>query len=244
MAHAKTQNFDKFFQDNPDWLPYADLVIMPPLPEELMREYTDVSPEVLARCGEFVWEGGGHVSRGAIYVRVRRELAKDKKNHADRRGGDRWAAMLCLQAPPGVQTTDSFWAGRKSWVQVFGEDYANRVRQGLAARGINLKPGDEYMPELVRPGYGPKNPDPEAIVPFGGARSYIKRLCEQRGWAVEGAVNVKHREPDSDPHKKVKMATDLVRQKAKLLVDKNPSLKRLNRKDLHAEAVAKFGPSS
>jgi hypothetical protein len=222
---------DQWFSQNEDWRPYADLVVLPPLPEELMRLYHDVSPEVLARCGELVSENGGAVTRGAIYVRVRRE---------DKNSGDRWATMLCLQAPPGINTSDTFWAGRKSWVDVFGEGYANRVKAGLAKKGINLLPGQEYMPELVRPGYGPHNPDPQAVVPFGGARSYIKRLCDSRGWSAEGAVTVKGREPESDPHTPGELGDDIVRQKAVQMIEKDPSLKKLTRRDIRAKVLERF----
>lgn len=171
-------NLDLFFEDNPDWLPFADLVALPPSKEEIRKEFkrSGVSREVLDRCMEVVREGGGYVTRGAIYVRIRRE---DKGV----RDADRWATMLCLQAPPGLQTTDTFWSGRKTWVEHFGEEYANNIKAQFAKKGINLTANQEYMPELVRPGYGPHNPDPEAIVPFGGARSHIKKLCESRGWA-------------------------------------------------------------
>lgn len=232
-------NLDIWFRENEDWRPYADLVAVPPLPEEMMAEFSDISPEVLARHAEMVWECGGHVTRGAIYVRIRRE---------DKKAGDKWAAMLALQAPPGVQTTDTFWAGRKPWHEVFGTEYANRIKSGLAAKGVNLKAGDEYMPELVRPGmgFGPKNPDPEAVVPFGGGRSHIKSLCEKRGWACEGAINVEAREPDRDPlatDNCVKMAPKLVRQKALDMVKRDPSLRKLPRKELREMVLAKHGPS-
>lgn len=230
-------NLETFFRDNDDWRPHADLVAYPPTPAEMMKEYTDVNPEVLARCMEFVSEGGGVVTRGAIYLRIR---------HEDKKAGDKWAAMLALQAPPGVQTTDTFWAGRKSWVDVFGERYANTVKEGFARKGINIPSNAEYMPELVRPGYGPKNPDPEAIVPFGGGRSYIKRICEQRGWSCHGAVNVEEREPDSDPlapENCVALAPNIIRKKMKEMVKQNPSLKRVPRQALRERVLAKYGPS-
>lgn len=233
-------NLDEFFQDNPDWRPHADMVAYPPLPEELMKEYPNVSSEVLARCMEFVKEGGGYVTRGAIYVRVRREGEEHGEN------ADRWATMLCLNAPPGMHTTDSFWAGRKPWYEVYGDPdnktnntYVNQVRRELAKRGVNLGSRDEYMPELAR-----FVGDPEAVVKFDGARSYIKNLCEKRGWACEGAVNVDHRQPDSDPYESATpLAEDLIRQKGKQMVQKDPSLKKLPRRELREKVLEKFGPS-
>lgn len=154
--------------------------------------------------------------------------------------------MLALQAPPGLSTTDTFWAGRKSWVDVFGVEYANMVKAGFARKGINLPPNSEYMPELVRPGYGPKNPDPEAIVPFGGGRSYIKKLCEQRGWQADGAVTVKGRQPEKDllaDENCIPMAEDLIRQKGRAMVKRDPSLKKLPRQAIRERVLAKYGPS-
>lgn len=237
-------DLEKFLRDNEDWRPYADLVALPPLPEELMRDFTDVSSEVLSRSQEYVREGGGFVTRGAIYMRVRRECQKESRRKKD--AGDHWATMLCLNAPPGINTTDSFWKGRKPWYEVYGDPnnkqnntYLHQIKRELAKRGVNLKANDEYMPELARfPG------DPEAVVPFSGARSYIKNLCEQRGWACEGAVNVEHRQPDQDPHENgVPMAEDLIRQKGRKMVQSDPSLKKLPRQELREAVLAKHGPS-
>lgn len=230
-------NLDLFFEENPDWRPYADLVAVPPLPEELMKEFTDVSPEVLARCMEMVSEGGGFVSRGTIYVRVRREDKHDKY----KKENDKWATMLCLQAPPGIKTNDTFWGGRKHFSEVFGQEYANDIRAGLARKGVHLNHGDEYMPELARFKY-----DPEAVIPFGGGRSYVKHLCEKRGWACDGAVNTSAKDPDKDPHAPencVPMAENLIMQKAKLLARTDPSIKRMKRQEVRQKVLEKFGPS-
>lgn len=229
-------SLDQWFKECDDWRPYADVIAMPPLAEELMEWWPgDVSSEVLARAMEPVWERGICITRGAIYARCRRE-----RDDADGKVcTDKWATMLALQAPPGISTTDTFWAGRKSWVDVYGEEYANRTKKALAAKGVNLKPGDEYMPELAR------HPnDPEAVVPFGGARSYIKKLCERRGWAAHGAVEVKHRQPDKDPYEdSPKMADDLVRKYATRMVKSNPELRQRTKAELRAEVLRRHGPS-
>lgn len=235
-------DLDKFFKDNEDWLPFSDLVVMPPSPEEIKKEFrrSGVNREVLERCMEPVREGGGVVTRGAIYVRIRREESRV-------RDADQWATMLCLQAPPGLQTTDTFWAGRKTWVEHFGEEYANNIKNQFKKQGISIGPNQEYMPELVRPGYGPHKPDPEAIVPFGGARSYIKKLCETRGWASEGAVNTKHRQPESDPLDDANctpMGEDLIRTKGRLMMQDNPEVFRgKKRAEVREMILSKHGPS-
>jgi len=225
-------NLEAFFRDNEDWRKYSDLVALPPLPEEMMSEFSDICPEVLARCMEFVNEGGGSVTRGAVYLRVRRE---DK-----REAGDKWASMLALNAFPGIQTTDTFWGGRKPWHELYTADYAANVKKKLAENGFNIKAGDEYMPELAR-----FVGDPEAVVPFGGARSYIKKLCETRGWAATGAVNVKHREPDADllANENCPLSEKVIRQKTSDLVRLDPSLKKLHRQEMREKVLEKFGPS-
>lgn len=223
---------EKFFEVNEDWRPYADLVAFPPLPEEIMSEFSDASSEAIARCREMVAEGGGYVSRGAIYIRVRREGEERGQN------ADRWATMLCLNAPPGLRTTDTFWAGRKPWHQVFDPRYCERVKKELGMRGVNIGAHQEYMPELAR-----FIGDPEAVVPFDGARSYMKKLCEKRGWAINGAVSVEHREPDSDPYD-APLADDIIRQKGRQMVEKSPStFDGLTRKEAREKVLAHFGPS-
>lgn len=210
------KDLEHFLRENPDWCPYADLVVYPPLAEEMMKEFDDISPEALSRCMELVTEGGGWVTRGAIYIRVRREEPRRDRD------GDKWATMLCLNAFPGVRTTDTFWAGRKSWVDVYGEEYANDVKKRLAKKGVNLKAGDEYMPELAE-----YRGDPKAVVPFGGARSHIKKVCEERGWACEGAVTTNHREPEYDPladENCVPLAEDIIRTKARNMHRRNPEV--------------------
>ena len=219
-----------FLLENEDWRPYADLVALPPTPKELREEFPNISPDAEARCMEFVSENGGFISRGTIYARVRREG-----------NNDNWATMLALQAPPGIRTTDTFWGGRKHFSEVYGEEYAATIKQKLAAKGVNLKASDEYMPELARfPG------DPEAVVPFDNARGYIKGLCQKRGWAVEGAVEVEHRPPEYDAASQehsIPIAEDLIRQKARMELKRDPDLKKLPKAELRAKILDKYGPS-
>lgn len=229
-------DLDKFFAENEDWAPYADLVAIPPSPKELREEFPDISPDAEARCMEFTWENGGFVSRGAIYTRVRRETKGSREGSADR-----WATMLALQAPPGCKTTDTFWGGRKHFSEVYGEEYASTIKRKLAAKGVNLKANDEYMPELAR-----YQGDPEAVVPFDNARGYIQRLCQKRGWAIEGAVNVEHRPPEYDMAAQencIPMADGLIKQKFAKMCKKNPDLRKLPVADRRAAVLEKYGPS-
>lgn len=188
---------EEFLDARPQFREHVDLLVVPPEFHEVVANFPEADCEPDLRDGEYRFvrnahDGKGHgITQLALYVIARRNLATHE-----------FAMILALQKPPGIETNDTFWAGRKRFDQVFGEDYANGIRAGLLKKGINLGATGEYMPELVRPGMGfsPKNPDPEAVVPFGGGRDYIRRLCEKRGWACNGAVTTKDREPISDPH--------------------------------------------
>lgn len=225
-------DLESFLRENEDWRPHADLVALPPHASEMMTEFTDVCPEVLARCMEFVSEGGGFVTRGAIYMRIR---------HEEPKSGDKWASMLCLQQPPGIQTSDTFWAGRKPWHELCTPEYAAKIKQILASKGTNIMANDEYMPELARfPG------DPEAVVPFGGGRSYIKSLCQKRGWGADGAVTVEAREPEKDllaDENCPGLSEKTIRKKAASLIKKNPELGRITKAEMRDKVLRKFGPS-
>lgn len=224
-----------FFTDNPDWQPYADLVVRPPLPEELTAWWQDVSTEVLSRCMEIVREGGGEVSRGAIYVRVRRESEREEQQGT----ADKWATMLCLQAPPGIKTNVAFLSGRKPWHEIGDPRYVERIKNRLISQGVSVTANTEYMPELARfPG------DPEAVLPHGRERDHIKKIVEQRGWACSGAVECDGREPDHDPHTTAApMGADLVRRYGQRMVAQDPSLRKLSRNELREAVLDKHGPS-
>lgn len=218
----------EFFTDNPEWQPYADMVVRPPTDEEIQEEFSDADSDVLSMCDRLIHGAGGRITVGTIYVRMRREG-----------NPDRFAAMLACQRAPRGETSDTFWAGRKPFHEVFGPGYAACVKRMLARQGVNLKPGDEYMPELAR-----FQGDPEAVVPFGGARSYIKNLCAKRGWACDGAVTTEHREPDSDPwEESVPLAPDLVKKNTARMLKKNPELRKLDRRELREKVLAEHGAS-
>lgn len=224
MAPHK-MTLDQFFTDNPEWRPYADLVAYPPTAAEIRKEFPDADRDVLAHC-----QAGARIAVGTHYVRMRREG-----------NTDRFAAMLALQSPPRGETTDTFWAGRKPWHEVYGERYANAVKAKLAKQGVNIGPNDEYMPELAR-----FQGDREAVIPFEGARSHMKNLCIRRGWAIEGATTVEGREPEFDPladEHCVPMAEDLIRQGARRMIAKDPELKRLPKRELRERVLDKYGPS-
>jgi hypothetical protein len=201
MTSSLSNWIDLFFDQHPQLRADADLIIAPPMLSEVAERYPEAANEPDLIRGETLFVRGKHDSQGhgltvlALYYKCRQAGTSHEMS-----------MMLALQRPPGVNTNDTFWAGRKRFDQVYGELYANRIRHLLSERGVRLGEQTEYMPELARfPG------DPEAVVPFGGARDHIRKLCQQRGWGCDGAVKVEAAEPLTDPfEKKQTLAPDLV----------------------------------
>lgn len=227
---------EDFLKQRPHLREHVDLLVVPPTLDEVVQEWPEAANEPELAAGEIRFARNAHDNQGhgltvlALYVISRRSGT----NHE-------FAMMLANQKAPGIETNDTFWAGRKRFDQVFGEMYANDVRRRLSQRGVRLRENDEYMPELAR-----FLGDPEAVVPFGGGRDYIRKLCEKRGWACEGAVRVKEREPVSDPHAPEncvpiapKLVDELIREKCR----ENPELRRKPKAELREMVIAQHGPS-
>ncbi len=225
---------DEFLEANPDFRCVVDLVALPPTADELREKWGVVDSDLAGRCEEYVSVCGFPVSRGTLYWKCRLTGS-----------GDRFAAMLALGQPPGIETTDTFWAGRKSWREVYGPDstYVKDVEKRLRSQGIEI--GDkEYMPELAR-----HRGDKEAVFSRNNIRGEIKSLCQRRGWAVEGAVNVEHRGPDSDPlapENCKPLADHIVARTMRDIVKANPDLKHKiktpqGRRTLREQIIAKHG---
>lgn len=223
-------DLQEFLSQNPAWQSHPDLILRPPSPAELSAWFPEASPELLQRSDELIRHCGLSLTRGALYSHIR----------LSQKSSDRWAAMLALQSPPGLKDNATFMAGRKPWYEHADPRYVEKVKGILKAKGVELTSRHEYCPELAR-----YTGDPEAVLPHGQERDHIKKICEKRGWACHGAVECEHRQPDTDPHQSgPRMAEDLIRQKAQLLTDRDPSLKKLSRQDLRAKVLDKFGPST
>lgn len=213
---------DEFFRDNEAWRPYADLVAAPPTAGEIEAEFPKCDMDVLRRAEE------GWPTVGALYVRIRREGNDDKL-----------AAMLALRQAPRIMTDNVFFEGMKRLGDTYDDGYLKSITTAAIKHGYRPNPNDVYQPGLAR-----FRGDPEAFVSPTGGRGYIKKLCEKRGWAVEGAVNVAHREPESDPHTAGPGLSDkLIRENAQRMIAKDPSLKRLDRRELRTAVLEKHGPS-
>lgn len=207
---------------------FPDLILSPPDGDELVSKWEDVDRQLLGRCLEYIAQG---VTRGAQYWMMR-----------ERGSNDKFAAMVALQAGPVLSTDDTFFQGQKPLYEQFGsQKHLDRYIKAAKKRGFTPSPNSTYFSSLARfPG------DPEAFVTRAQGRSYIRKLCEQRGWACEGAVKVDHREPESDPlaYENCKpLGEDLIRNREEQMIQKNPELKRADRRELREQILAKHGPS-
>ena len=211
-----------FLEENPTWGDYMDLIMAPPTADELKAEHPDVGAELVERCGE-VMQGG--FTRGAFYWKLR---SSGK--------GSNMAEMLALQRGPGLDTDDVFFSGQKPLYDQFeSQKHLDKFLARSRAMGHKPSVNSTYYPNLARfPG------DPEAFVSRSQGRSYIKKLCETRGWACEGGVNVKHRQPEVDPmESRIKLGEDIVRESMADEQRKNPGMSKKQRKELREKVIAK-----
>ena len=220
---------EKFLLSHPEWLPYADLVVVPPDAAETVEEFPEASgSDLLHDPGAMSTYG---VTKLALYVRLRREGQ-----------AHRFAEMVAAQHAPSCNTDDTFFAGLPRLAEQMPERQLNTLLANAKKHGYTPPADAVYQSGLARfPG------DPEAFVTRSMGRGYIKRLCEKRGWACDGAVKVKAREPDSDPladDKCVPLADDLVRSNAAKMIKKNPDLGRLTKAEMRKRVIQKYGPSS
>lgn len=131
--------------------------------------------------------------------------------------GERWAAMVALQQPPGTQGTDrAFMQGRLdgNWMDGLPERQAKWMSQEAKSAGINIS-GKYYMGGLAdKRGHL----DPEAWV---DSVSDIKRVALKRNLNVSGIVNIQGHavEPES-----VDLNPKIAKSLAKKEIAKNPKL--------------------
>lgn len=155
-----------------------------------------------------------------------------------RKGNSRaMAEMFALRSPPGLVTDCTFLANRGTLASQFQGDEGVMADVIAAAKrnGYTPNANDVYLSQLAAfPG------DPAAFVPATGGRGHVQKVCEDRGWACEGSVKTKAREQEK-PTENIKLGTDLVESNVDKMVKKNPDLKRVDRRDLRAEAIAKHG---
>jgi len=227
---------EPFLSTRPHLRDHVDLLEDPPYYDEVCEAFPDAVGEPDLERAERRFARDCHDQEGhgltvlSLYVIARREGTKHE-----------FAMMLAMQRAPAVETTDTFWAGRKRFDQVYGEEYANRVRRKLAERGVTLG-NKEYFPELAR-----FVGDPEAVMGFDDIRGNIKSLARKRGHAVSGMVNVEHREPETDPHapeNRPRLNPKLAVQMARQMATENPELRHKTKRELMEMAIDKHGEST
>lgn len=205
-----------------------DLIMSPPDRLEIQEKWGDVDGVLLDRCLELISD---HVTRGAQYWMMRETGSTDK-----------FAAMIALQSGPALSTDDTFFHGQKPLYDQFGsQKHLNRYLKVSKKLGFTPSPNSTYFSGLAR-----FSGDPEAYVTRAQGRSYIRKLCEKRGWACEGAVNVGAREPESDPlapEKCKPLGEDIVRRRMRDAIRLNPEMSPKERQSLRSKILEKHGPS-
>jgi hypothetical protein len=126
------------------------------------------------------------------------------------------AAMLALQQGPALRTDSEFKKGHVNGNQFESCPVVGDHHRRLAERAGVSTAGKVYLRGLARyPG------DPVAWV---SGRADVQKVAEDRGWGVQGSVNVARREVEPAPD--VKVGMDIVAQAAVELRQKDPGLSR------------------
>ena len=222
-------NITQFFLNNPEWREYADLVVLPPLLSEAQEEFPELEESELERTPDVILPFG--VTRLALYMKMRRSGLSH-----------RFAEMAALQRAPRCMTDDVFFAGMPRLAEQMTPKVLRNVVAAARRHGYNPSPDATYHSGLAR-----FQGDPEAFVTRSQGRGYIKRLCERRGWACDGAVTVAARPPEhdyADQSHATPMAEKLIQSHARDMVTKDPSLARLNRQALREKVLQTHGPST
>jgi len=229
MIAQTASEVEKWFERHEEWRKYADLVLMPPEAVEVVEEFPEVDGSELLR-DEYAMSTFG-VTRLALYTKLRRE----GQSH-------RFSEMVATQRPPRCMTDDVFFAGLPRLADQMTPGQLKYYVAQARKHGHEPSADSVYHSGLARfPG------DPQAFVTRSMGRGYIKKLCEERGWACHGAVESKGRQTESDPladENCTPLADDIVNYRVREMVSKNPELKKRSRKELRREVLRKHGPSS
>jgi hypothetical protein len=233
MAKKKLSPIEQFVSNHPEWKRFADLIALPPTAAEIAEEFPDADPEVLRRCFETHSIGTANATRGAVYVRGRREGETD-----------RWVAMVALQVGPVLKTEATYFAGHKTMGHLLS-DKEIAIYRKLSKDKFNFIPGPGY---IYNSNIASTPGDPDGWMPPTDARTHVRKVAEKRGVALireDGAEIVKARAPDVDPYESAPaMAPDLVRANVRRMVKKDPSLRKKRPQELREMAMAKHGPVS
>lgn len=206
---------------------HLDLLVAPPDSSEVVAEHPEIEGSPLL-ANEFQFMAGFPGTRLAFYMMLRR----NGESH-------RMAEMLAARRPPRGNTDDTFFSGMGTLLDSCDGDENKLHRLVLAARRQGYEPqaGDVYLPNLATE-LGDRN----AFISRTDGRAKIRKVCEQRGWACEGAVNVEARQPERDPYdSSVPLGEDIVSKTAAMMTKQDPSLKKLPRGELRDRIISKHG---
>jgi len=224
---------DEFLEANPDWGPHADLLIKPPSAKELVEWHSEVAGAIVDAIDEAVNVGGFVVTRGALYCHLRSTGSQHK-----------FAEMIAMQKGPGLNTDTVFFSGSKPLYNQFeSTKHLGRYLKIAKQHGFIPNSNATYINSLARfPG------DPEAFVDQSQGRGYIKKLIEQRGGRLNmQSMDVTWNEPESDPlapENCKPLAEDIVQQRTRQMIKKDPGLAKMDRRELRAKIIDKHGAKS
>lgn len=144
--------------------------------------------------------------------------------------------MLASRGVPEAMTDREFTEGRGPLAKQFegAEDQLEKVIAAARAQGYEPNPNDIYLPCLAE-----RLGDPLAFCPPTGYRGHIRKVLEMRNWAGEGSVN--HVPYEEDPAAPVALATDLIEEEIDRIIQENPDLARIDRRDLASEITYRHG---
>jgi hypothetical protein len=221
---------DQFLAQNPDWISHADLLVKPPSSEEIAEWHSEAVGAIVDSANEAINVGGFIVTRGALYCHLR-----------SIGNGHNMAEMIAMQRGPGLNTDTVFFSGSKPLYNQFESmKHLGRYLNIAKQHGFTPNKNATYISSLARfPG------DPEAFVDQSQGRSYIKKLIEQRGGRLNmQSMDVVWNEPESDPldSKNCKpLAEDIVQQRARQMIRKEPGLAKMDRRELRQNIIDKHG---
>jgi hypothetical protein len=151
------------------------------------------------------------------------------------------AEMFALRQFPGLRTERTFYRMNHIGTladQFAGEEHNLEILAAKAkAQGRTVNYTDVYNESLA------KEPlDPNALVPRGQGRSYIKRVCERNDWECHGAVEVKRSYRDLEKNLKPgpRLNPEIVDKIAAQRIAQDPGLAK-NMTALREEIIEKHG---
>jgi hypothetical protein len=203
---------------------FAEWILVPPSGDEVAEDFPEILGSSLLQ-NEFgcIMKG---VTRLAFYVCLRLQGE-----------GHRMAEQLAAQQAARGMTDDVFFAGMGMLGDQMRPAQLDSLLKVAKSQGFTPSATHVYMPGLAR-----FRGDREAFVSRSDGRSYIKRILEDRGWECEGGVNTTARAPETDPlDKSIPLADDIIAQTARDMVEANPEVAKIPRRELRERIVEKHG---